>query len=108
MVVASVVRAAVAPRLAPRARPDRASRAERAIRRVARDGDAPAVLDGGASPTHPRRRDVLASLASAALAPVLPASASLVEPTLAEVTPAVSNSPALTCLLYTSPSPRDS
>ena len=102
MVVASAVRTAVAPRLAPRARPDRASRAERTIRRVARDGDAPAVLDGGASPTHPRRRDVLASLASAAsaaaLAPVLPASASLVEPTLAEVTPAVSNSPALTAL----------
>ena len=89
MVVASAVRTVVAPRLAPRARPDRASRAERTIRRVARDGDAPAVLDGGASPTHPRRRDVLASLASAAsaaaLAPVLPASASLVEPTLAEV-----------------------
>ena len=81
MVVASAVRAAVAPRLAPRARPDRASRAECTIRRVARDGDAPPVLDGGASPTHPRRRDVLASLASAAsaaaLAPVLPASASL-------------------------------
>ena len=102
MVVASAVHAAVAPRLAPRARPDRASRAERAIRRVARDGDAPPVLDGGASPTLPRRRDVLASLASAAstaaLAPALPASASLAEPTLAEVTPAVASSPALTAL----------
>ena len=101
MVVASAVRAAVAPRLVPRAR-DRESRGERAIRRVARDGDAPPVLEGGASHTHPRRRDVLASLASAAsaaaLGSALPAWAALAEPTLSEVTPAVAPSPALTAL----------